>query len=118
MLFVRWLVGACGALLLATAASAAEPAESGYRWKSDAQTANLSVGAELLTADDRAYLAALPEIRVAVDKNSAAPCDNVAANGEVSGFQVDMLLSLARIFNLQVRPVVYDEWPRVLDAVR
>jgi two-component system, NarL family, sensor histidine kinase EvgS len=115
MLFVRWLAGSCCALLLATAALAAEPA---YRWKSAAQTANVSVGADLLSADDRAYLAALPEIRVALDKNTAAPYEDVAANGEVSGYQVDMLLSLARIFNLKVRPVVYDEWPLVLDAVR
>jgi two-component system, NarL family, sensor histidine kinase EvgS len=112
---LRWAVAVCCALLLAAAATAAEPA---YRWKSAAQTANVSVGADLLTADDRAYLAALPEIRVALDKNTAAPYEDVAANGEVSGYQVDMLLSLARVFNLKVRPVVYDEWPRVLEAVR
>lgn len=112
---LRWAVVVCCALLLAAAAAAAEPA---HRWKSAAQTANVSAGADLLTADDRAYLAALPEIRVALDKNTAAPYENVAADGEVSGYQVDMLLSLARIFNLKVRPVVYDGWPRVLDAVR
>jgi two-component system, NarL family, sensor histidine kinase EvgS len=100
------------------AALSALAAEPEYRWKSAAQTANVSVGADLLSADDRAYLAALPEIRVALDKNTAAPYENVAANGEVSGYQVDMLMSLARLFNLKVRPVVYDEWPRVLDAVR
>jgi two-component system, NarL family, sensor histidine kinase EvgS len=114
-LFAGWIVGSCCALLPGTAASAAEPE---YRWKSAAQSATVSVGADLLSADDRAYLAALPEIRVALEKNTAAPYENVAANGEVSGYQVDMLLSLARIFSIRVRPVVYDEWPQVLDAVR
>jgi two-component system, NarL family, sensor histidine kinase EvgS len=115
LLWLTWASALCASLLLATTATAAEPA---YRWKSAAQSANVSVGDDLLTADERAYLAALPEIRVALDKNTAAPYENVAANGEVSGYQVDMLLSLARIFNLKLRPVVFDEWPQVLDAVK
>jgi two-component system, NarL family, sensor histidine kinase EvgS len=104
--------------LLWCAAAAAPAAEPAYRWKSTAQTATLGVGADMLSADERAYLAALPEIRVALEKNAGPPYERVADNGDVSGYQVDMLVSLARLFNLKVRPVVYEDWPRVLQAVR
>ncbi len=114
-LWTRWLAGLCGALLLVTVAVAAEPA---YRWKSAAQTATLSAGAEMLSADERAYLDSLPEIRVAIDRRGAPPYEVIGANGDVGGYQVDMLISLARIFNLKVRPVMQDDWPRVLEAVR
>jgi two-component system, NarL family, sensor histidine kinase EvgS len=115
MLGFRWLVVSSCALLLATAALAAEPE---YRWKAPTQSPNVSVSADLLSADDRAYLAALPEIRVAVYGAGAVPYEVVAPNGEISGFQVDVLLLLAQMFNVKVRPVVYDTWPAVLQAVR
>lgn len=113
----RWLFALGCALWLAHAALAAETTPE-WRWKSSAQTATVSAGSDLLGADDRAYLAALPEIRVALDKAGSPPYEVVAANGEISGYQVDMLVSLARIFNVKVRPVVFDDWPAVLAAVR
>jgi ABC-type amino acid transport substrate-binding protein len=92
-------------------ATAAQPLA--YRWKAGAAAPNVSVGKELVSDEERAYLAALPEIRVALDAHASPPYETIGANGEVGGFQADLLLGLARIFGLKVRPVVYPDWPSV-----
>ncbi len=109
-------------LLLVTLAPAqAQP--STYQWRDSRQAAGQSAGAlgvsrDFLSEAERAYLRNLPEIRVAVTGDSQTVYENVAANGDISGYQVDMLLSLAQIFQLKLRPVVYPDWPSTLAALR
>ncbi len=107
-------------LLVVLAPAQAQPT---YQWRSSGQAAGQSAGAlgvsrDFLSEAERAYLSTLPEIRVAVTGDSQTPYENVAANGDISGYQVDMLLSLAQIFQLKLRPVVYPDWPSTLAALR
>jgi two-component system, NarL family, sensor histidine kinase EvgS len=118
---LAWLVrAALCAVLCAVLCAAPAPAsaQQTYQWRPSGQTASLGVSSDLLTDAERAYLRALPEIRVAVTRDSLPPYESVAANGDISGYQVDMLLSLARVFQLKLRPVVYPDWPSTLGALR
>ena len=76
------------------------------------------LGRAVLSDAERQFVANLPEIRVALQRVGAPPYEVVGPNGEVSGFQAEMLAVLARTFGLRVRPVVYEDWPSVLQAVR
>jgi two-component system, NarL family, sensor histidine kinase EvgS len=89
-----------------------------YRWRTTAQGSAVTGGRDLVSAEERAWLAALPEIRVALDRSGLPPYEWVSPDGEISGLQVDMLITLARLFGVRVRPVVYPSWPAVLNAVR
>jgi signal transduction histidine kinase/ABC-type amino acid transport substrate-binding protein/CheY-like chemotaxis protein len=107
---------ALGLFLLLLLLSHGVDAQQTYRWRAPATPSAVQPG--FLTDAEQAYLASLPEIRVAIAKRGAAPYEVVEANGEVHGFQADLLLALAQLLNLKVRPVVYDDWPQVLGAVR
>jgi two-component system, NarL family, sensor histidine kinase EvgS len=114
-------VAACALLLGSATPAWAQPS---YQWRPSGpeapvgQTSALTVSSDFLSEAERAYLRALPEIRVAVTRDSLPPYESVAANGDISGYQVDMLLSLARVFQLKLRPVVYPDWPSTLAALR
>lgn len=56
----------------------------------------LALGPEVLTPQERAFVAALPELRVAIPVPPARPYEDVAADGEVSGIHPEMLSYLAR----------------------
>lgn len=109
--FRLWLIGT---LLWAwTAAALAEPT---FRAAQGRPPVRLSRA--VLTDAERSFLAGLPEIRVALQRVGAPPYEVVGPGDEVHGFQAEMLVLLARTFGLRIRPVIYEDWPSVLRAVR
>ena len=105
------------ALIAACAfAPSAEAVE--YQFKGLIEKPPLSLGHAVLSESERKFLAQLPEIRVAMQKVGAPPYENVAANGDISGFQADMLTHLSSAFGLKIKPLVFADWPSVLRAVR
>lgn len=106
-----------------TAASAAAAVATGDAARASAHfrvpplAASLSLGTDVLTAQERAFVAALPEIRVAIPMPAARPYEVVDGSGEVSGIHPDMLGYLARAFGLRVRPVLLPGWSAALQAL-
>jgi two-component system, NarL family, sensor histidine kinase EvgS len=89
-----------------------------YQFKGLIGRPPVSLGPAVLSDAERQFLAGLPEIRVAMQKVGAPPYENVAANGDISGFQAEMLAHLSSAFGLKIKPVVFADWPSVLRAVR
>ena len=88
--------------LLASAVAMAEP-----HFRSPPPGGTLPLSRDVLSDAERSFLAALPEIRVAMQRVGAPPFEVIGADDEVSGFQAEMLVYLSRIFGLKVRPVIY-----------
>jgi two-component system sensor histidine kinase EvgS len=80
--------------------------------------APLGLGPEVLTAQERAFIATLPELRVAIPLPAVRPYETVGADGEVSGIHPDMLSHLANAFGLRVRPVLFPTFGAALEALR
>ena len=80
--------------------------------------APVTVGPEVLTERERAFIAGLPEVRVAIPLPAVRPFEDVAPDGEVSGIHPEMLGYLANAFRLKVRPVLYPDFGAALEAVR
>jgi two-component system, NarL family, sensor histidine kinase EvgS len=51
-------------------------------------------------------------------QQGAAPFETIGADGEIGGFQAEVLSSLASALGLKLKPQVYADWPSVLRAVR
>ncbi|WP_158218856.1 ATP-binding protein [Roseateles aquatilis] len=103
--------------MLAGAASAqVQPAS--YHFRQPSSGAPIALGPQVLSADEQAYLAALPEIRVAVGVPPPSPYQTVSSDGEIGGIHSEMLMYLTRAFGLKVRPVVVPNWGDALNAVR
>ena len=94
----------------------AEPASA--RFRPPAPHTVPELGAQVLTAEERAYLDKLPEIRVAVPRPPARPYETLSADGEVGGIHPDMLVYLGRAFGLRLRPVLMPDWSSTLAAAR
>lgn len=101
----------------ATAARAAEP-PSTPRFAAPAQTAALRLGPEVLTPQERAFVAGLPEVRVAIPLPAVQPYEVVSPEGVVSGIHPEMLGYLARAFGLRVRPVLVPGFAGALQALQ
>jgi two-component system sensor histidine kinase EvgS len=78
----------------------------------------VALSAAVLSDEERAWLAGLPEIRVALQRVGAPPYERVGADGEITGLQADILVTMARTFGLRLVPQVHADWPGVLRAVR
>lgn len=78
----------------------------------------VALSAAVLSDEERAYLAGLPEIRVALQRVGAPPYERVGPDGEITGLQADILVTMARTFGLRLVPQVHADWPDVLRAVR
>ena len=89
-----------------------------YRFRSLPSLASSSLTARLLSDDERAFIAGLPVLRVAVPMQASRPYEVIAADGEISGIHPDLLMALARTFGLQLVPVVTPDWTSTLRAVR
>jgi len=76
--------------------------------------AALSLGADVLTAAEREFIARLPEVRVAIPLPPVRPYEVVGDDHAVSGIHPEMLGYLARAFGLRIRPVL---WPSFSDAL-
>jgi two-component system sensor histidine kinase EvgS len=88
-----------------------------YRFRQSTGAA-LAISAQTLTAEERVFLAALPEVRVAVPLPPSRPYETIAADGEIGGIHPETLVALARTFGLKLRPVVMPDWSSTLQAVR
>ena len=81
-------------------------------------TTNTAFGAQLLTAEERAFIARLPEIRVAVAQPSFRPYEVIGEGGEISGIHAEMLVALAQTFGLRLRPVLFANWSDSMAAAQ
>jgi two-component system, NarL family, sensor histidine kinase EvgS len=79
--------------------------------------AALGLGPEVLTTQERAFIAGLPEIRVAIPLPAVRPYEVLGPDGEVTGIHPDMLGYLANAFGLRVRPVLFPSFATALEAV-
>lgn len=102
---------------LAWAAQAAEPAAT-PRFAAPAQMTALRLGPEVLTPQERAFIAGLPEVRVAIPQPAVQPYEMISVEGVVSGIHPEMLGYLARAFGLRVRPVLVPSFADALQALQ
>ena len=107
-------------LLLATgtAHAADPPAGSAAFFRGPRLAATLGLGPDVLTPQERAFIAGLPELRVAIPLPAVRPYEVIGADGEVSGIHPDMLGYLANAFRLRVRPVLFPTFGAALEALR
>jgi two-component system sensor histidine kinase EvgS len=111
---VRWLASVlAGVALCAAGQPAAQP-----RFRAPPDAAAPSAATQLLTDEERAYVAALPVVRVAVPSPPAEPYEVIGGDGVVSGIHVEMLTAIGRAFGIRMAPVVVQGWPAVLEAAR
>ncbi len=95
---------------------AATPGE--YRFRASELPSTLKLGDQVLTIDERAFLAALPEVRVGIARREPRPYEIVGDDGEITGIQADLLAGLAQAFGLRLKPVVLPDLSAALTAVR
>lgn len=76
------------------------------------------LGAQLLSAEERSFIASLPELRVAVPQPLARPYQTLSADGRVGGIHGQMLAYLASAFGLKLKPVLLPSWSAALEAAR
>lgn len=119
LLTMRWL-STCLAAVFAVLFCLEVSAAPDYRFKtySDTGVASVPLADGVLTNQERVFLAQLPEIRVALQVVGAPPYETVSTSGEIAGFQAEVLGHLAKTFGLRIRPVVFPDWPSVLEAVK
>jgi len=96
----------------------APAAAADYRFRLPEGPPPVALSASVLSDEERAYLAGLPEIRVALQRVGAPPYERVGTDGEITGLQADILVTMARTFGLRLVPQVHPDWPSVLRAVR
>jgi ABC-type amino acid transport substrate-binding protein len=77
-----------------------------------------ALGLQLLTPEERAFVRALPEVRVGVPVPLAQPYEAVAVDGVVSGIHPDMLAALGRAFGIRMKPLLMPSWSATLQAVQ
>ncbi len=111
----RWLLAALALLLMVGA-----QAQPQHRFRTEAPGAlgKVLLGAQVLSEEERRFIARLPELRVAAPLPPAMPYEAVSVDGEVSGIHPDMLVALARGFGLRMRPVVLPSWSAAMAALR
>lgn len=115
------LAGLLQAALVISMLAALEPAPAqpaSYHFRLPSLTSPIKLGPQVLSPEEQAYLAALPEIRVAIGVPPPSPYQTVSSDGEIGGIHSEMLMYLMRAFGLRVKPVVVPSWGAALDAVR
>jgi two-component system, NarL family, sensor histidine kinase EvgS len=110
-LYCALLCGTCPAV-------AAEGAATGYRFKPQAADSTRIISAELLTPEERSFIAALPVVRVGVALPGNPPYELIGRDGEISGIHPEMLGALASAFGIRIEPVVFPDWASTLAAAR
>ncbi|MEK8051730.1 transporter substrate-binding domain-containing protein [Ideonella sp. DXS22W] len=73
---------------------------------------------DLLDANERAFIAQLPELRVGLNLPDNRPYEVIADSGEISGIQIEILTHVAQSLGLRLRPVVLPSFPEALAALR
>lgn len=98
--------------------SAVAPDAVAYRFRLPPGGTPVLPARDLLSAEERAFLATLPELRVGLNLPDNRPYEVISADGEVSGVQVELLTHLAQSLGLRLRPVVLPSFPAALAALR
>ena len=93
-------------------------AATDYHFKGPSRNTSVALAPTLLSDADRKFIKELPEIRVAMQQVGAPPYEIVGADGEIEGYQAEVLSYLATALGLRIRPMVFPDWPSVLRAVR
>lgn len=75
-------------------------------------------GEQTLTPQEWQYLKELPELRVGVARPGFRPYEVIGDDGVITGLHPEMLASLGKAFGLRIRPIVFDQWSEVLDALK
>lgn len=107
MLFLVW-----------TSTATAQLPPPDYRFRLSSRGPAPALGAQVLSAEERAYLATLPEVRVGLARPAFRPYEVIGDDGEISGVHPEMLAYLANALGIRLRPVVYDGWSNVLEAAK
>jgi len=102
-----WLLLATLAAGLGSVAQAAEPA---YRFRQPPRAGLILPSADLLSPREGAFLAELPVVRVGLNLPDNRPYEVIAADGEISGIQIEILTHLAQALGLRLQPVVLASW--------
>ena len=95
----------------------AAPAQN-YRFAEPAGRATIPTGTNVLSAEERTFIAALPEVRVAVPLPASRPYEVIGDDGLISGIHPEMLMALTHSFGIRIKPVVMPDWTSALAAVR
>lgn len=115
---------ACGVLTIvagwaAAPALGAPPAEPlRFRVQAAAAVPSPALSEQLLTPQERAFIAGLPAVRVAVPMPPSQPYETISPAGEVSGIHPDMLVALGKAFGIRMVPVPMPSWSATLQAAR
>ena len=103
------------ALWLPPPARAAEPA---YHFRMAPKPGLVVPSNDLLDAQEKAFIASMPEVRVGLNVPDNRPYEVIAANGEISGIQIEILTRLAQSMGIRLRPVVLPSFSAALAALR
>jgi two-component system sensor histidine kinase EvgS len=115
----RPTVGALlAAWLLTMCLGAAQAAGLNHRFRQAPQPGLVTPATDLLDADERAFIAGLPVLRVGLSLPDNRPYEVIADNGEISGIQIEILTRLAQSMGLRLVPVVLPDFPAALAALR
>lgn len=101
-------------LLVALLLAVASPARALTAWP---PAPALPLGADVLTPQEQAFLATLPEVRVVVPLPAARPYEIWGEDGTLTGIHPEMLSHLARAFGLRLRPLPVQGWTAALQAL-
>lgn len=100
---------------LSSASSASGPA---WRFRLAPGGTPVQPARDDLSADERRFLAQLPPLRVGLNLPDNRPYEVIAADGEISGIQIEILTHLAQAMGLRLEPVVLTDFPSALAALR
>lgn len=101
-----------------TTAAAAAAAGLHYRFRQPPTAGLIVPSADMLTARERAFVAALPVVRVGLSLPDNRPYEVIAANGESSRTQIEILTHIAQSMGLRLKPVLLGSFAQAGDALR
>jgi two-component system sensor histidine kinase EvgS len=116
-----WLVLSAALFLLgvcAWAGAADAPPATAYRFRLPPGQTVVLPSRDLLDAEERAFIAQLPELRVGLNLPDNRPYEVISADGEISGIQIEILTHVAQALGLRLKPVVLSSFPEALAALR
>jgi two-component system sensor histidine kinase EvgS len=100
------------------AAAAGSVAAPAYRFRQPPDSTLGVPATDLLDSAERDFLARLPVLRVGLNLPDNRPYEVIAASGEISGIQIELLTHVAQALGLRLQPVVLPSFPEALAALR
>lgn len=102
----------------ATVASETAVSAPAYRFRQAPGLTRVQPDRGLLSAEETAFVAGLPELRVGLNLPDNRPYEVINEHGEVSGIQIEILTHVAQALGLKLVPVVLPSFPEALAALR